>query len=148
MRYEKYDVEASEDLITFDFISIGPKGLIEKRIQFQKIDDSDIYNLAFGDVNAETQDFDDTSVSNNKDTEKVLATVAATVYSFTDRYPNTLVFATGSTSVRTRLYRIGISKNLEELKERFDVFGMLDNNVWVEYEKDMPYTAFYITKKI
>jgi hypothetical protein len=148
MRYEKYDVEASEDLIIFDFISIGPKGLIEKRIQFQKVNDSDIYNLAFGDVKAETQDFDDTSISNNNDTEKVLATVAATVYSFTDRYPNALVFATGSTSVRTRLYRIGISKNLEELKEKFDVFGMLDNNVWVEYEKDMPYTAFYITKKI
>ena len=148
MRYEKYDVVASKDLITFDFVSIGPMGLIRKRIQFQKINDDDIYNLAFGDINAETEDFDDTSISNNGDTEKVLATVAATVYSFTNRYPDALVFATGSTSVRTRLYRMGISKNLEELKERFNVFGMLDNNVWVEYEKDMPYTAFYITNKI
>ena len=91
MRYEKYDVDASENLSTFDFVSIGPMGLIKKRIQFQKVDDTDVYNLAFGDVNTESEDFDDTSISNNGDTEKVLATVAATVYSFTNRYPDALV---------------------------------------------------------
>jgi hypothetical protein len=48
----------------------------------------------------------------------------STFYSFTGKYPHTWVFATGSTEVRTRLYRMGITNNLEELKKDFYVFGM------------------------
>lgn len=39
-----------------------------------------VFNLSFGDKNAETGVIDDSAVSNNGDSEQVLATVVATVY--------------------------------------------------------------------
>jgi hypothetical protein len=44
--------------------------------------------LAFGDKDIEAGDIDDKVISNNGDSEKVLATVVATVYAFIDKYPN------------------------------------------------------------
>ena len=78
-----------------------------------------------------TGDFDDFVITNNQDTIKVLATVAASVYAFSDVYPNARIYATGSTPARTRLYRMGISNNLEELQEQFDVFGFLETIGWL-----------------
>jgi hypothetical protein len=63
-----------------------------------------LYNLAFGDKDHSTGEIDDKVISNNGDSEKVLATVVATVYAFTDKYPETWIYATGSTKARTRLY--------------------------------------------
>lgn len=51
MRYEKYQFRADEDLKIFEFISVGKKGSIRKRVYFQLFDRPDIYNLALGDVN-------------------------------------------------------------------------------------------------
>ena len=45
----------------------------------------DVYNIAFGDKDNTTGNIDDTIISNNGDSEKVLATVAATVYAFIDK---------------------------------------------------------------
>lgn len=148
MRYEKYTVIADEYSMTFEFLSEGPRGLIRKRIQYQPTDRENVYNLAFGDVSAETDDFDDSVVSQNDDAEKVLATVASTIYVFTDRYPKAIIFAIGSTSTRTRLYRIGISKNLEEFRADFDIYGLTNDYFWVKYEKNESYIAFYVKKKI
>lgn len=83
--------------MTFEFISEGPKGLIHKLVQYQPTNVKDVYNLAFGDKDHATGDIDDTVISNNGDSEKVLVTVVATIYAFTDKYPNAWVYATGST---------------------------------------------------
>ena len=134
-------------LKVFEFISIGPKGAIKKRVQYKKISDNeDIYNLAFGDVNAETDDIDDKIVSNNNDMEKVLATVAATVFAFIDAYPEAIVYAKGSNLARNRLYRMGIANNLEEINNRFIVLGLLEDKRWVVFEKNTNYQAFLIIK--
>ena len=133
--------------MVFELISEGPKGLIRKRVQYRLVQNENIYNLAFGDVNAETDDFDDKVITDNNDSKKVLATVASTVYTFTEKYPTAIVYAEGSNAARTRLYRIGISNNLEELTKDFKVFGFLDNIGWVEYRKNEDYSAFYIFRK-
>jgi hypothetical protein len=146
MRYEKYALKADSSWAIFEFWSIGQKGSIRKRIHFQSTKREYFYNLAFGDVNAETDDFDDTVVTDNGDTVKVLATVASTIYIFFDKYPYSVVFAKGSTPARTRLYKIGISKNLEELKEDFEIYGLLENDIWEEFKKNVNYSAFYIKK--
>jgi hypothetical protein len=87
-------------------------------------------------------------VRNNGDSSKVLATVASTIYAFTDKYPNAWIFATGSTVVRTRLYRMGITNNLEEITEDFYVYGLTtDTNIWEEFIIGEDYEAFLITKK-
>ena len=147
MRNERYDLEIDETSMVFEFISEGPKGLIRKRVQYRLVQNENIYNLAFGDVNAETDDFDDKVITDNNDSKKVLATVASTVYTFTEKYPTAIVYAEGSNAARTRLYRIGISNNLEELTKDFKIFGFLDNIGWVEYRKNEDYSAFYIFRK-
>ena len=107
-----------------------------------------LYNLAFGDFNEKTNSIDDFSITNNGDSIKVLATVASTVYAFTEKYPKAWIFATGSTSVRTRLYRMGITNNLAEIKEDFKVFGLtIVDNKWEEFIVGEDYEAFLITKK-
>ena len=47
MNKETYQLEAFESLLTFEFISEGPKGSIKKRVQYQKTKWRNIYNLAF-----------------------------------------------------------------------------------------------------
>jgi hypothetical protein len=106
-----------------------------------------VYNLAFGDKDLATGEIDDTVISNNDDSEKVLATVVATVYAFTDKYPDTWIYATGSTKSRTRLYRIGIARFLLEVYKDFEVLGER-NNDWEVFQKDVEYESFLVRKKI
>jgi hypothetical protein len=82
MHIDKYQFKADEKFIRFEFISEGPKGAIRKFIEFQRTTEPDVYNLAFGDKHPVSGGIDDLAVSDNGDTEKVLATVVAAVYTF------------------------------------------------------------------
>ena len=146
MRYETYLLETRESMMTFEFISKGPKGSVKKRVQYTKFKQGNFYNLAFGDVN-KNNDIDDKTVTHNNDTHKVLATVAKTVYTFLEKYPNAAIYVKGSTFARTRLYRMIISNNLEEINEQFKVFGFFDDKGWVVYEKNNDYSAFLVILK-
>ena len=139
----------SEDFLkVFEFISEGPKGQIKKMVQYTDTDTENVYNLAFGDYDKETRSINDLSITNNSDSLKVLATVASTIYAFIERYPKALIFATGSTAVRTRLYRMGITNNLVEIKKDFVVYGLtIQENQWEEFLVGEDYEAFLITKK-
>ncbi|MFY8187393.1 MAG: DUF6934 family protein [Flavobacterium sp.] len=119
MSNPKYQLNAEEDLTVFNFISEGPKGKITKIIEIKETNLKGFFNLAFGDKNQETGTIDDTIVTNNNDTEKVLATVVSAVYAFTDLNPDAWVYATGSTDSRTRLYRMGINKYLSQVENDF-----------------------------
>lgn len=92
-------------------------------MRYQPTNLKDIYNLAFGDKDHSTGEIDDTVISNNGDSEKVLTTVVAAPYAFTDKYPDIWIYATGSTNSRTRLYRKGITKFLSEVTADFEVLG-------------------------
>lgn len=146
MQLKQYRLKANKKFVSFSFISVGPKGSIEKRIIYSKSDERGVYNLAFGDRIEGSKEIDDTVVTNNKDRDKVLATVAASVYIFTDKYPNVWVILTGSTESRTRLYRIGISHYFDELRKDFIIYGYL-NDKWVDFEKNKDYEAFIIKRK-
>lgn len=113
MDLPKYQLKAENELILFEFVSIGPKGKIPKLIKFSKTHIEDVYNLGFGDKDP-SGEINDLIVSNNADSEKVLATVVSAIYAFTDKYPDVWVYATGSTFARTRLYRMGVSKFYNE----------------------------------
>lgn len=52
----------------------------------------------------------------------------------------------GSTVTRTRLYRIAISTNLEELSSKFDILG-LRSLEWQPFEKNTDYSAFLFRLK-
>lgn len=146
MNLPKYPLKAEKSLTVFEFTSEGPKGKIKKLVKFSETNLKDLYNLAFGDEDEATGAIHDFSISNNADSDLVLATVVATVYAFTDKYPDTWVFATGSTKARTRLYRMGITKYLMQIKKDFQVYG-LNGDEWEPFEKDVSYEAFLVKRK-
>ena len=146
MKLDKYELKSGERLEVYEFVSIGQIGRITKIVQYTPTNYKDLYNLGFGDKNAETGEIDDNVISNNGDSEKVLATVVATLYSFTDTHKNTQVFATDSTKSRTRLYRMGIINYLEEVQQDFEIFGELGED-WEEFRKDIDYEAFLVKRK-
>ena len=146
MKLPKYPLASSDQLMTFEFISEGRKGLIHKLVRYQPTNLKSVYNLAFGDKDYTTGEIDDTMISDNGDSEKVLTTVVATVYAFTDKYPNAWIYATGSTKSRTRLYRMGIAKFLSEIEDDFEVLGERKDD-WEAFEKDVEYDGFLVKRK-
>ena len=146
MNIEKYQIKSGEKLEVFEFVSEGPQGRITKLVQYTPTNYKDLYNLGFGDKNAETGFVDDNVISNNNDSEKVLSTVVATLYAFTDKHPDALIYATGSSKSRTRLYRMGITKYLDEACNDFQIWGEL-NDSWEDFKKDIDYIGFFVKRK-
>ena len=146
MKLDRYELKAGDQFLTFEFLSEGPKGIITKLIQFSLVNQTNLYNLAFGDLDAETGEIDDMIVTDNGDSEKILATVVAAVYAFYDQFPTAWVYATGSTGVCTRFYRMGLNKYFELVKQDFQIFGQLQGE-WEVYEKGTDYYAFVVQKK-
>nr|WP_235884463.1 hypothetical protein [Pedobacter hiemivivus] len=131
----------------YEFESEGPNGRIKKEVQYTMVnlDGFVYYNLGFGDLNI-NGDVDDLSISNNKDRDKILATVAQTVIQFTEYLPNALIYVEGSTPVRTRLYQMAIALNLKDISEFLTIYG-LKNRQWHSFEKNTNYEAFLSLRK-
>ena len=146
MKLPRYELKAEKSLMVYEFISEGSKGQIPKLIKFSETSLKGFYNLAFGDKDEFTGEIDDNVVSNNGDSEKVLATVVASVYAFTDLEKDAWVYATGSSQSRTRLYRMGITKYLDEILKDFVIFGLREGE-WENFEKEIDYTAFVVRRK-
>jgi hypothetical protein len=104
------------------------------------------YNLAFGDKDPATGVLNDIVVSNNGDTDKVLATVVAALYAFFYNYPTAFVYATGSTASRTRLYRIGIMRFYEEMHRDFYLYGQIGDD-FPDFEPGKEYSGFLAKRK-
>jgi|JI10StandDraft_1071094.scaffolds.fasta_scaffold383002_3 hypothetical protein len=147
MNKPKYLYKTESEFTIYEFVSEGSKGRIPKMVEYTETATKGVYNLAFGDYDEGTNSINDLSVTNNGDSLKVLATVASTVYAFFAKHPEAYIVATGSTRVRTRLYRMGITNNLVEIKEDFVVYGLSENGTWDEFEVGEDYEAFLITKK-
>lgn len=146
MNLDRYELQSGEELEVFEFVSEGPKGRIPKIVQYFPTNYKDVYHLGFGDKNLVTGSIDDTVVSNNNDSEKVLATVIATLYAFTDKHKDALVYATGSTNSRTRLYRMGISKYLNEALKDFEIYGELEDS-WELFKLGKDYNGFLVKRR-
>ena len=147
MQEDSYAFKRTSEVYHYEFYSEGPKGVIKKVVEFQPTSEDNVYNLAFGDYDDEAKGIDDKVVTNNGDSLKVLATVASTVYAFVEKHPNAWIIATGSTEVRTRLYRMGITNNLAEISGDFHIFGYTKSGDWVRFETGEDYEAFLVTKK-
>jgi hypothetical protein len=141
-----YEVDISKDYKTYEFVSVGSKGNITKVVRYSEINVKGFYNLGFGDKDPITGFISDLTVSNNGDSQKVLATVAATLYTFTNENPDSVVIATGSTEARTRLYRMGITNNIEEIEQDFVIMGLTETH-WEVFRKNVTYGAFLVRRK-
>ena len=145
MQLPRYSYKVNKNFLDYEFTSEGPKGTIKKIIRFTAIG-RNLFNVGFGDLEELTGNINDIVVTNNGDRRMVIVTVASAVYDFMLKYPDAVVVAKGSTVARTRLYRIGITNNLEEINRNFYVFG-LTNKTWETFITGKDYDAFLIRKE-
>lgn len=146
MRHDRYEYRTERLSLFYEFISEGPKGQIKKIVEYTPATIQNVYNLAFGDYDEMIGGINDKIITNNGDSQKVLATVASTVYAFTGKYPEAWIYVTGSTVVRTRLYRMGLTNNLTEISNDFYVFGLIEDN-WEQFIVGEDYEAFLGNKE-
>ena len=148
MNLERYTYLKRESYKEYGFYSEGPRGRVLKVVRFARISPNVAfcYNLSFGDWSESQQSMDDRSITNNGDTEKVLATVAAVVVDFTRIFPQAVIYAMGGNPARTRRYQMGINKMLEEIEKTFYVYGGKDG-LWGTFRKNINYDAFVIQRK-
>jgi hypothetical protein len=147
MKYGVYlDFNYTDDFSVFDFLSIGKNGPIPKRVAFTSTELDNVFNLAFGDID-ENDEIDDYKISDNGDRNKILATIVYVVGLYTEKYPERWILFRGSTKERTRLYRMAVGINLEELSEKFDIYAYAQEEI-VPFVKNMEINAFVIKRKI
>jgi hypothetical protein len=150
MLLERYEYEIGSSFQQYDFYSEGPKGKIRKAVLYSflgTVDGADYYNLGFGDYDEKGKNINDLSVSDNKDRDRVLATVAVTALEFTNHFPGCKIVAEGSTPSRTRLYQMGVAKNYAEITELFDIQGLTEKSGWVPFKAGENYLALLVARK-
>ena len=149
MKFEVYSViEVNPDFSNFDFISDGCNGKIPKRVQILPTPIPNMYNLSFGDIK-DNGELDDLIISNNGDRNKILATIVKVVMDYSYKFPDRYIYFKGSTKQRTRLYRIAISLNLEELSEVFEIYADMTGDLdLVVFQKGLNLNGFVIKRKI
>ncbi len=140
MNLDNYDYNHSNSGLDYEFESAGPNGIIKKVVRFSPIG-KNIYNLGFGDLDEKTGEISDFAVSDNKDTDKVLATIAAIAWYFTDIFPGAAIYIKGTTPSRTRLYQMKITEHWELIGALFEVQGLRQGR-WSLFEKKVNYEAF------
>jgi hypothetical protein len=143
MFLERYEYKKGYQSNQFYFYSDGPKGRIRKAVAYMflgKQDGVSYYNVGFGDFDSASRMIRDMTVSDNKDRDKVLSTVAATAIEFT-RNKNCRLIVAGSTPSRTRLYQIKIAIHFDAISELFDIQGRTETG-WEKFKKDKDYQRF------
>lgn len=152
MNLEKYEYNADPQFTNFKFESVGPNGVIKKIVRYEMVsslsvlDGNPVINVAFGDWNEENSSIDDTVVSDNKDKDKILATVASTIAKYVEENGGFPVYAIGSTPAKTRLYQMGINAHRPEIEKLFRVYGRLKGK-WEGFKPGINYEAFLGFKK-
>ncbi|WP_121965629.1 hypothetical protein [Myroides sp. N17-2] len=148
MQYPYYSLTAFNKNYSYEFTSVSDNKVIEKTINFTLLDIEDgLYNLSFGDKDKNTVNssaIDDKIVSNNGDMNKVLATLFQAVLLFTENKDFYKIYFTGSTPARTRLYRMAISNNYDDLSKYFVIYGVDHKGIVVYFKKNTEYRGFLI----
>src|SRR4051812_35811783 len=124
MNLERYEYTVDRLLLDYEFTSVGPNGHIRKLISFVPRNEGGktFFVLDFGDY-LNDDEIDHFTVSDNKDTEKILATIAVAVIEFTAIFSDMGVYAVGSTPARTRLYQMNIRKYWNNIDTLLFVYG-------------------------
>ena len=138
-----YTIQQADEY-SYAFFSVGKNGIILKIVAFEQIE-GNRYNLGFGDYDFLTEEVNDKIVSDNGDSEKVLATVVGILNDFLLKHADYEVFVIGSTESRTRLYQIAINIYYEEFTQFYQIFGKIGDNV-ESFQKNKVYESFLIRR--
>lgn len=146
---EAYNLAFSPERSTFFFESRGPKGTVQKIIEFGPMPNGR-WNLGFGDIAGD--DWHDHIITDNKDMRKVLQTVANAIHLFTERYPGRKVHIQPLDRQRKLLYNRIFRQKQDEIRELFSVQGILLTEEGAEngpedYNSREMYDVFVLTRK-
>jgi isocitrate dehydrogenase kinase/phosphatase len=140
-----YPYKKSNDVLIFDFESIGRNGISNKKIVYSTIEDlPDIFNLSLFEV-LDDGTLDIYFESKNQDLPQIMATVMSTMNDFFCQYPNKKIAFTGSTINRTRLYRIVINKLSQQSESVFYIEGITENGIFERFRSNQNYIAYVIS---
>ena len=93
MDLERYPITSHKDHLSYEFVSTGQNGSFKIVVKYQKAYPG-LYNLAFGDWIEGSDSINSHTKINNRDRDKIIATVASTVSSFLDIYPGSIYSGT------------------------------------------------------
>ena len=142
-----YPLKKSNDSIIFHFESIGPKGIFLKEVRFDPVEDfSDYYQLILADIDKENNK-SVLSESRNHDMNKIMATVIKCIVIFLENHLSSKIVFSGSTEIRTRLYRIIINKLLDKIRDKFEIEGFSDIHGLEPFNLNHEYSFFVISIK-
>jgi hypothetical protein len=108
----------------YKFFSVG-RNRIEKVVDFVPFNIKNIINLEFGDLLPDGS-IDDQIASNNGDIGKVLSTVVMIVKHFTAKNPQAIIYFSGSTVERTKLYTRILIAYHASFSAEFKIYGIVD----------------------
>lgn len=150
MHLASYPYIIRDNSLDFEFTSVGPRGKIKKVIRFSPFhsDDRIFFNLGLGDYDPVTGKIDYHVRTDNKDREKVLATVAACVLRFTEIFPTAVVYAIGATPARSRLYQMAILANWDDICVYLHIYGRRPPRKWERFRPNIAYEAFLASRDI
>jgi hypothetical protein len=142
MHLDSYEFFFDKGYEECTFFSIGVKGVIKKRIEFQKMG-KDLYGLSFGDPDPVHGQLNDKVITNNGDMQKVLVTVAKALMKFLEFNPQAVIMTTGSTPARTMLYQMNIKRYYPSINHLVEIKGF-KNGRWKLLVAEKNYDAFSI----
>lgn len=147
MEKPHYELKSTPNALQHVFESISKDKVIQKVVAYIPAeDDEKYYQLVFGDLLPNGK-IDTLSVSNNNDMRIVLTTVANTLFSFFEQNSDKIVFFTGSTLSRTRLYRAVISKFIHETELFYDIKGITESESIENFDNNHSYIGYLIKLK-
>lgn len=135
---------SSSNYFRYEFVSKSLEREINKAVVFSERENG-VYNMALVDV-LDDGSFSDTVVSNNGDFRAVMATVYKILVDFLNTYPNNVVLFYGNDEKRHRLYRIILSREIVQLRENLQIYG-LNGGLIDEFYPNVDYEYYFITKK-
>ena len=142
-------LEVSNSNSVFKFVSSGPNGDITKLIIFSEFEPArKIYNLALVDIISDDK-ISDTTLSNNGDLRKILATVARAVTNYTEAFPDRSIYFKGSDEEgkRTAVYNAAIRKYFYLLEKQFLIEGYINEKVKEKFNPMKTYKGFLVKRK-
>lgn len=140
---DHYRYLASRNKTQYFFESNGVQGKVMKVILFTYVED-DLWNLGFGDWHKGK--IDDSVVTNNQDTVKVISTVAKVAYQFFEDFPERRIEIKPVDERRKRLYNYVFQKHFKDIELLFQITGFRNNTPEL-YTPNNFYDSFILKPK-
>lgn len=146
MEEKSYQFARTRTEFRYEFSSVSVEKEVKKVVLFTETSSSDVFNLALLD-DLGNGNYSDITESNNNDLITIMATIFKIVDDFLNTKPNSFVIFRGSDIRRQRLYRIIISRELAKIQEKFEVRGIIDNEMVIDFVPNKPVDYFVINLK-